>query len=138
MRGRNLNLAAFVLICGMILYLDLKKCHKLPWPPRFIFAGLTFALMELFSLVDETLSGVMSIGFVIAVALGTFSPQNIPGKLKVMAECEHGVVTTGQPQGTTLVGDVTTSAPDAGQGSMASVAEYQQTQPTQLPGTTLA
>lgn len=124
MRGRNLNLIAFILICATITYYDLKKCRRLPWPPRFIFAGLTFFLMEAVSIFDETVAGVMAIGFVIAIFL----------KDGFVADCEHGAQ-TGQPQTTEFMGDYT----GPGQG-IASVSEFQAGQSAaqaQTPGTTL-
>lgn len=109
MRGRNLNLIAFLLIVATISYYDMKKCHRLPWPPRFIFAGLTFLLMEIVGLVDETLSGVTAIGFVIGIFL----------KDGFVATCKE-TQATGQPQNVQFVGDYT-----GPQGDIASVSEYQ-------------
>lgn len=125
LRGRNLNMMAFIIICVIISYHDLKKCSRLPWPPRFVFAGLTFLMMDIVSLFDETLGGVTAIGFVIAVFL----------QKGFVSDCEHGVATTGQPQVVSFVGDSAGSAQPPG---IASVSEYQQAQPAQAPGTTLA
>jgi hypothetical protein len=109
MRGRNLNLMAFVIICGTIAYYDLKQCHRLPWPPRFIFAGLTFLLMEAVSIFDEQVAGVVAVGMVIAILL----------KDGFVSDCEHGAQ-TGQPQTAEFLGDFT--GPQQG---IASVSEYQ-------------
>ena len=114
MRGRNLNLIAFILICGSISYFDMKKCHRLPWPPRFIFAGLTFLMMELITMVDETLGGVTAIGFFIAIFINN-------GFVKNCAQ-EFGDATT-HPQTAAFMGDYT--GPQQG---IASVAEFQQQQ----------
>jgi hypothetical protein len=122
MRGRNLNLLAFILICSTIAYYDMKKCHRLPWPPRFIFAGMTFFMMEAVSLFDETVAGVMAIGFVIAIFL----------KNGFVASCDHGAQ-TGQPQSVEFVGDFT----GPGQG-IPSVSEYQAGQAVPGQGTSLA
>lgn len=102
----------------------------MPWPPRFIFAALAFAMMELVSAVDETLGGVTSIGFVIAVFL----------KEGFVSDCEHiTTVATGQPQSATFIGDTTSGNPQQQPSSTSSLSEYQQqVQPAQLPGTTLA
>lgn len=134
MRGRNLNLMAFVLICGTIAYFDMKKCHRLPWPPRFIFAGLTFFLMEAVSLMDETVAGVMAIGMVIAIYLKEGFVSNCPS--------EFGGA-TGQPA---KIGNINGSAelpawlgdytgPDQG---IASVTAFQTQQNPNAPGGTLA
>lgn len=111
MRGRNLNLAAFVIICGTIAYHDMKKCHRMPWPPRFIFAGLTFFMMEAVSLFDESISGVLAIGFVIAVLL----------KDGFVANCPDSKAATGSPAQVEFVGDYT-----GADQNIASVAEFQQ------------
>jgi hypothetical protein len=123
MNGKRLNLMAFMLICGAITYFDLRKCHRLPWPPRFIFAGMTFLMMEVISMFDETIAGVVAIGFVIAIFL----------KDGFVSDCDH-VSPTGQPQAIEFVGDYT--GPQQG---IVSVAEFQAGQ-TQQPGsgTTLA
>lgn len=121
MRGRNLNLMAFILICATITYYDLRRCKRLPWPPRFIFAGLTFFLMEAVSLVDESIAGVLAIGFVIAIFL----------KDGFVADCDHGAQ-TGQPQTVEFIGDYT--GPDQG---ISSVSEFQAGQQQQSGGTIL-
>ena len=111
MRGRNLNLMAFILICATITYYDMKKCHRLPWPPRFIFAGLTFFMMEGIAIFDETIAGIMAIGMVIAIFL----------KEGFVASCDGGVTPTGHPQTVEFIGDYT----GPGQSGIASVAEFQ-------------
>lgn len=73
--------------------------------------------------MDESLGGVTAIGFVIAVFL----------KQGFVSDCPHKVATTGQPQDTTLVGDVTATTTAGSQG-MASVSEYQQAQAAPIPG----
>lgn len=125
MRGRNLNLMAFILICAVIAYTDLKKCGRLPWPPRFIFAGLTFFIMTLISMVDDTLGGVTSIGFVIAI----FVKELTPGSKGIMQDCNPGGA-TGQPQTIDFLGE---NQPP----STASLSEYNssQAQPAQGSGT---
>lgn len=125
MRGRNLNLIAFVLICGAISYYDMKRCHRLPWPPRFMYAALTFLMMELLTMVDDTLGGVTAIGFVIAVFI----------KDGFVSDCDHGIPTTGQPQTTAFLGDSSASAQT---GAISSVAEYQGAsgQAAPMPGVT--
>jgi hypothetical protein len=122
MRGRNLNLIAFVIICIAITYYDIRKCKRMPWPPRFIFAGIAFGFMELVSLFDETLSGVTAIGFVIATFL----------KEGFVATCDE-MQGTGHPQVVDFMSGTTNQPPSVG-----SITEYQQAttqqQSTGIPG----
>lgn len=98
MNTRHLYLWAFLLSVGAITYYDLKKCHHLPWPPRIIYTGLTFGLLDLFSLASEELAGVMAIGLVIATFVSN-------GWVK---DCTaQTTAATGQPATTTFVGDQT-------------------------------
>jgi hypothetical protein len=117
---------AFVIIVGIITYNDMKKCHRLPWPPRFIFAGLTFFLMEGISLIDETVAGVMAIGMVIAIYMKDGFVASCPGEAGTASQ-------TGQPQSVEFTGDFT--GPGSG---IPSVSEYQQASNPVQPGTTLA
>lgn len=94
----------------------MKKCHELPWPPQFIYTALTFIMLDIFSLFNEEIAGVTSIGFVIAIFV----------KQGWIADCEHGG--TGQPQTTAYLGG---SQPP----SVASLQDYQQ-QSGQTSGTT--
>lgn len=114
MRGRNLNMLAFILICGTIAYFDLKKCHRLPWPPRFVFAGMTFLMMDIVTLFDETLGGVTAIGFFIAIFL----------KEGFVSDCDHQAAVSGQPQTVSFIGDSTGAQPQPT--STQSITEYQQ------------
>jgi len=115
---------AFILIVAIITYNDMKKCHRLPWPPRFIFAGLTFFLMEAVAILDETVAGVMAIGFVIAIYMKDGFVSSCPGQTTSQ---------TGQPQSVEFTGDFT----GPGQG-IPSVTEFQQASNPVQPGTTLA
>jgi hypothetical protein len=124
MRGRNLNLMAFILIVAIITYNDMKKCGRLPWPPRFIFAALTFFLMEAINMFDETLGGVMAIGFVIAIYMKDGFVASCPGQTTSQ---------TGQPQSVEFTGDYT--GPGSG---IPSISEFQQANQPMQPGTTLA
>jgi hypothetical protein len=67
MRGKRLYWIAFVITVFMLAYRDIKDCHDLPWPPRFVGAGITFIGLDLFSIISEELAGIMAIGIVIAV-----------------------------------------------------------------------
>jgi hypothetical protein len=40
----------------------MKKCKELPWPPRFIYTGITFLMLDIFALFNEELAGVTSVG----------------------------------------------------------------------------
>lgn len=69
MNGRHLYLISFGAVVGIITYYDITKCKKLPWPPRLIFAGLVFLLLDIFAFFSEELAGVVAIGTVIAFVL---------------------------------------------------------------------
>ena len=66
MNFRHAYLIAFVLSVAVISYEDIHQCHRLPWPPRLIAAGLVFSLLSLFSAINEELAGVVAIGIVLA------------------------------------------------------------------------
>jgi len=67
MSGKRLYWIAFIITVATLSWRDIKDCHDLPWPPRFVAAGITFIGLDLFSIVSEELAGVMAIGIVIAV-----------------------------------------------------------------------
>lgn len=92
MNPRRLNLFAFLLAVSAITYFHMKKCRELPWPPQFIYTALVFVMLDFFSLLNEELAGVTSIGFVIALFV----------KQGWITDCEHGG--TGQPQTTAFMG----------------------------------
>lgn len=92
MNPRRLNLYAFLLACSAITYWHIKKCRELPWPPQFIYTALVFVMLDVFSLFNEEISSISSIGFVIAIFV----------KQGWIADCEHGG--TGQPQTTAYLG----------------------------------
>lgn len=66
MNLKHAYLVAFVLASMVIAYEDVHQCHRLPWPPRFIAAGLVFSLLSLFSIVNEELPAVIAVGIVLA------------------------------------------------------------------------
>lgn len=109
MNGRRLNMWAYFLSISAITYWHIKKCKELPWPPQYIYTGLVFIMLDVFSLFQEELSGLTSIGFVIAIFL----------KEGWIAECEHGG--TGQPQTTAFLSDANYKQPP----STGSMADYQ-------------
>ena len=67
MSAHHAYLIAFALAVAVIAYEDMSKCHRLPWPPRIIYTGLVFAMLDLLSLLSEELAGVMSVGVVLAI-----------------------------------------------------------------------
>lgn len=85
MNSKHLFMGAFLIAIASISWHEVKDCRQLPWPPRLIFAGLVFGLLDLFSIVNEELAGVVAIGFVLATLVNG-------GWVK---ECEHEG--TGQP-----------------------------------------
>lgn len=66
MNKRHVFVLAFVLTVGVITWGDIKECHELPWPPRFVGAALVFFFLDLFSMISEDLASVMTVGVVIA------------------------------------------------------------------------
>lgn len=75
-RGKKLYWAAFIITVSVMAWRDIHKCHDLPWPPRFVFAGITFIGLDLFSILSEELAGVMAIGIVLAVLVNKgFDPE---------------------------------------------------------------
>jgi len=77
MNFKHLYLAAFVISVGAISYQDLHHCHRLPWPPRIIKTGIVFALLDIFSALNEELGGVLAIGIMLGVLLNKgFVPDN--------------------------------------------------------------
>lgn len=67
---------AFLISIIILAWRDIKTCHDLPWPPRFIGAGITFGILDMFSVVSEELASVVAIGIVLAVAVNTgFKPK---------------------------------------------------------------
>lgn len=118
MNARRLNMWSFLLACGAITYWHIKKCRELPWPPQYIYTALVFAMLDIFSLFNEEISAVSSIGFVIAIFV----------KQGWIADCEHGG--TGQVHTTAYLGS---SQPPV----LGSLADYQNAgnpvQPGQQP-----
>jgi hypothetical protein len=66
MNFQHAYLIAFAISVAIISYEDMTQCHRLPWPPRIIKTGLVFALLDVFSIVNEELAGVIAIGIVLA------------------------------------------------------------------------
>lgn len=97
MNGRQLYMGAFLLSIVTISYWSFRKCHELPWPPQFIYTGLVFALLHLFSLLNEEIAGVTAIGFVLATFL----------KKGWVADCAHGAKGTASVQTTSFIGGST-------------------------------
>lgn len=106
----NKFLIAFAVATGLIAWSEIKTCHDLPWPPRFVFTGLTFGLLDMFSLIDEDLAGVIAVGFVLALALPFALSEEDKGSTRnpFVANCNHS--NTGQPNTTT---ELTGSLPTA-------------------------
>lgn len=79
MRGRRLFWVAFILACAMLAWRDIHDCHALPWPPRFIGAGIAFGMLDILAAFQEELAGVIAVGFVIGIAMNK----------GFKAECNH-------------------------------------------------
>lgn len=85
-------LGGFIIVIGVITWNDITKCpcERLPWPPRIVMTGLTFGLLDLFSIVNEELAGVVAIGIVLAALVNH----------GFVTDCEHAG--TAQPQTATF------------------------------------
>lgn len=71
---------AFVVVCGVITYDEIKNCTELPWPPRYVAAALVFSLLDLVSMFSEGLGAALAVGFVLAMVICTAcGPGNCPG-----------------------------------------------------------
>lgn len=92
MTPRHLFLGAFVITIGFITFEEFKKCHELPWPPRIIGAGLAFGLLDLLSIVQAELAGVIAIGFTLATVVNTLSPNEGTSQM-FTANCQHAEAT---------------------------------------------
>jgi hypothetical protein len=99
-RGRNLYLMGFVLSCASIAYRDMKKCGRLPWPPRFIYTAMVFILLDLFSFFSEELAGVSAIGFTLAIFVNE----------QWIGSCPPDNAGTSQPTGAQLLSNTSGSA----------------------------
>jgi hypothetical protein len=66
MNKKHLFIIAFLVTIGTISWGEIKECHELPWPPKFIAAGITFGMLDLFSILSEDLASVIAIGIVLA------------------------------------------------------------------------
>jgi len=131
MGGKRLYLWAFILTCGALTYYQIRECKRLPWPPRYIYAGLTFGLLDLFSLASEELAGVTAIGIVIATFI----------KRGWSADCNFGgPVATAQLTSANngMSGDIfATSQPPSYAAFQQPAGNSPNVAPAQAPGTTL-
>jgi hypothetical protein len=121
MSGNRLFLLGFVISIGVISFFDVKKCHRWPHPSRFVYAGIVFALLEVFSFFNEEIAGVSAIGFTIAELVGK----------GFVGDCQLN--TTGQPQTTAFLTSNDTQQP----ASYKAFDTTTNTQPAQPPGTIL-
>lgn len=71
MNPQFMFIGGFVITAGMISYWDIHDCHELPWPPRIVATGLVFGMLDLFSLASPELSGIMAIGFMLAMIVNS-------------------------------------------------------------------
>lgn len=95
MNARHLFIIGFAISCGFIAYQEIKCCHDMPWPPRFIAVGITFTILDIFSIVSESLAGVMAIGFTLAIIVNALNPKPGNNNMVLTTSCDHsGVATT--------------------------------------------
>jgi hypothetical protein len=97
MNKRHLMMAAFLVTIGIITYGDISQCHDMPWPPRYVATALAFGVLDLFSIVQEDLAGVIAVGIVIAA---------IVNKGFTVDSCNHAESTVQPASYQTLQGGV--------------------------------
>lgn len=101
MTGRRAFLWAWIITSLMITWGAFTKCKppQLPWPPRFIFAAMAFGILDIFSVLQEELAGVIAIGIVLAAIVQNVNPSStcIRG---FCTDCSHQG--TGQTDATVL------------------------------------
>lgn len=131
MKSKHLYLMAWLITVAAIVYYDMKKCHRLPWPPRIIYAGIAYGLLDIFSLFSEEVAGVMAIGLVIGtfVTNGWHADHPCPG-----TSSENN---TGQPQTTAFfTGSYTTDEAQQQPGSYQYLQQGNPTNPGPATGIT--
>lgn len=94
MTDRRLFLAAWLITGGFITWQEITVCHDWPWPPRYIFAALTYGVLDLLSTVVGDVAGVVAIGMTLSFIIQTFTPKGA-GKGFAKPNCNH--VGTSQP-----------------------------------------
>jgi hypothetical protein len=105
---------AFAIAVAVICYQDLHTCHRLPWPPRLIFTGLFFVMVDLFSIVSEELAGVIAIGTTLAILVN----KGFVGDCNNVLSAE----VTGQPtDATTFLNNPTPGNPSTSTGGTGTV-----------------
>lgn len=89
MNPKKAFMLGFAICCAFIAYDDIVKCKELPWPPRFIGAGIVFITLDLFSFVQEELAGIVAIGFTLATVINTLNAKRESGVNYFAPECNH-------------------------------------------------
>lgn len=95
MNKKHLFVGAFLITIGVISWGEIKECHELPWPPKFVGAAITFGLLDLFSILSEDLASVIAIGIVLAALVNkgfTVNCQHAQGTLTNYDTMEGGGV----------------------------------------------
>jgi hypothetical protein len=80
MNAKHLVLAAFVVTVGVITWHEINTCCRLPFPSRIVMAGVTFGVIDLITLANSELGGVLGIGVAIAAIVndGFVHGCNVP------------------------------------------------------------
>jgi len=76
MNTRALFVGCFAIVSGLIAFDEIRKCHELPWPPRFIATGIVFMMLDLLSTMAASLATAFAVGFVLAMLVCTAAPTN--------------------------------------------------------------
>lgn len=59
-------MGGFVITVSTITWYEIQNCQRLPFPSRIVMTGLVFGLVDLLSMINPELGGVVGIGIVLA------------------------------------------------------------------------
>lgn len=85
----NRFVIAYAVSLGIITWDEVKTCHNLPWPPRFVGAAIVFGMIDIVGALNEELANIFAIGFVAALLI-----KSIPGReslttQQLYTKCNH-------------------------------------------------
>lgn len=69
MKVKHLYVTSFFVVLAIISYGDVTECGDMPFPPRFVAAGITFGTLAMASGLIGPAAPLVAIGFVIAAIL---------------------------------------------------------------------
>lgn len=99
MKGKGLFWMAFIVAIIGLTWRDIHDCHDLPWPPRYIGAGITFGMLDILSQFQEELAGVVAVGIVLAIVINKgFKAQCNHSEGTVQPISYESIIPTNGPQ----------------------------------------